>query len=719
MDQKILIEKLLRAFTEADKPLKTNEISKAVGIPSSSGDHQLMKNTLRFLENQGIIEKSARRRYMLTDQKAESTFKGRLSIQNDTGFVYTDSKTFPKISVKRRHLHTGLDGDIVMVKLHAFKKLNKPKGEVIQILKRKSSLITGTIDFDGSFYFLIPDEQKYYIDFLVHSSNLNGAKEGDKVSAQFLSWDDPLKSPQAEVIEIIGKAGDSKAEYLTVMKEFSLPESFPKDVEQAAAKIDKRITPAIIKSRLDLRKELIITIDPADAKDFDDGLSLKILDNGNYYLGVHIADVSYYVKQDSAIDKEALRRATSIYLTDQVVPMLPEVLSNDVCSLRPNRNRLAYSIFMEITPKGVVKDYQIAESVIRSKKRFSYEQVQKMIDGSDGPHKDFIMKLHELADLLREKRFEKGGIDFQTYEIKFLLDDKKTPIKALIKRTIPATSLVEECMLIANKTIAENINKLSKKIKYKGVLPFIYRIHDEPALDKIKTVMEFIRMFASAKRIKYGSSKEINQMLSYFEDKPEKPIIHQMLVRAMPKAEYSTENIGHYGLGFEEYTHFTSPIRRYPDLLVHRLTKMYMEKVPSQKALNALVGSLEDKALQSTAMERFSMEAERASSKLTATIFASKHLGKDYDGTISGVMNFGLFVLLDDIYCEGLLHIRDMVDDYYIFDEKNFRLTGKRHKKIFQFGKRLRVRIIKVNVEKRRVDLKLISDKPKGNRPGI
>ena len=615
-------------------------------------------------------------------------------------------RSYPKVTIKRKHLSTALDGDTVQVKLLALKKEKKVRGEVIKVTNRINRIFIGTLEFDGNFNFLIPDDNKYYVDFLVPTNKLKGAKSGDKVSAKFLSWTDPQKSPQAEVIEILGKAGEPKTEYLSVIKDFALPDSFPAKALEETKLLPLKISAADIIGRLDYRKELVITIDPEDAKDFDDALSLKKLDNGNFQLGVHIADVSHYVKENSEIDKEALNRGTSVYLVDQVVPMLPELLSNEICSLKPRRVRLTFSVIMEINSEGEVLNYEIAESVINSKRRFSYIEVQKIIETGEGDYKELVLELDKLAKTLRERRFKKGGIDLQTVEVKFILDSNKKPTNALLRESNDSTQLVEECMLVANKTVAEHIKKLSAKFKLKTLLPFLYRVHDEPLPEKIADIVTFIKSITKSKFQSSANLKDINRLIKQFEGKPEKPIVHQLLVRSMPKAEYTNENIGHFGLGFSDYTHFTSPIRRYPDLVVHRLIKRYNTQDYKKENLSTLSKKINEIGLQTTASERFAMEVERASVKLAQTVLSNSYLGKEFNGTISGIVGFGLFVMLDDIYAEGLLHIKDLNDDYYIFDEKNFRLVGKRFNKVFHFGKRIRVKIINVNIEKRKVDLR-------------
>ncbi len=705
-------DRILKILSTSPSSMKIYDFAKFLKVKSETDSYDTLRNNLNELLADGKIFKHSKRRYSLNsveESVIEKSFvvQGQIKIEEQRGTIL-DPKTRIKYIIKHRNLNTALDADIVEIKPLAEKIGKKPQAFVNKIIKRSEKLITGKLENDGYFSFLVPDEPKYYVDFLIPPKKLNGAKPGDKVTCKFLCWEDPLKSPEAEIIKILGSSGINKVEYSCILDEFSLPSEFSKKLNQEAEKIEISLDTDTIKQRIDLRAEEIITIDPDDAKDFDDALSLKILENGNYYLGVHIADVSHFIKHGSVIDNEASKRGNSTYLVDQVVPMLPEKLSNDICSLKPNRVRLTFSVFMEFTEDCVLKDYKIAESIIKSKKRFTYDEVLKVIEGKSGPHQDLVLKLHELATKLKAIRLKSGGINFETVEIKFKLDENQDPLGATQKKTTKSTSLVEECMLVANKTVAEHVLKLTKIYKLKEKLPFLYRIHSVPNPDKLNSVLEFIMMLGHKGDARSGTAKAINELLAQFEDRQEKPIVNQMLVRAMPKAEYHPDNIGHYGLGFKNYSHFTSPIRRYPDLVVHRLLKEYAEQKPIANRIEYLNSYLEEIGEQTTTTERNSMEAERASVKLAQIALAKKYVGEIFDGTISGVTSFGIFVILDNIYAEGMLHIRDLLDDYYIFDEKYFRLIGRRTNKIYRFGDRIKVKIIRVNFEKRKIELKLI-----------
>ncbi len=709
MKKQSITDSVLQLFAHKDVSLQMSEITKGVGIKTGSNSYFILLEVLQELLEQGILTKPSRRKYELVDS-ASSEIVGVLRIKDDRGIVESNLPHISKIIIKRKNMFTAFDGDTVVVRLLASKKDKKYQGEVIRIAQRQERNIVGRIEFDGSFFFLVPDDNQYIIDFLVPKDKLMEATPGDKVHARFLSWDNPHISPQAEVLDVMGQSGNPAVEFDGILREFNLIPHFSDAVMKEAKESAKKVSNSEIARRLDLRNKEIITIDPIDAKDFDDALSLETLDNGNLLLGVHIADVSHYVKERTELDIEALKRGNSTYLVDQVIPMLPEELSNDMCSLKPNRVRLAYTVLMELDSDLNVVNYQILETVIKSVKRFAYEQVQDIIDSGKGLHLELIKGLHKLSEDLRTKRFAGGGIDFSTVEVRFKLDENRSPVEAMLKKSIPATQLVEECMLLANKTVAEHVKKISNTYKLKETLPFLYRVHAEPLPEKLRNSLEFIKMLGPKHNFEIKSSREINTLLEAFSGSPEEPIVNQILVRSMPKAEYSDENIGHYGLGFEDYSHFTSPIRRYPDLLIHRLLKEYNSEKPNSNRIKFIANQLNGLGEHCTARERVSMEAERASTKLAQTMLAKKNIGRTFNGTITGVMEFGIFVTMDEIHSEGMLHIKDIYDDYYIFDEKRMRIVGKRSKKIFQFGKRIRVKIVAANIDKRRIELDYITD---------
>lgn len=689
--------------------LRLHELSKHFGIPSNSDEYQEFRVELDRLVQEGLIYRSSRRRYGLLESAEETTFEGILVIHGFTGSVSTTSEQFPVITIKRHHLGTALNGDRVLVKLLALKQGSKPNGEILNIVARNQTSIVGRIEHDGDFFFFIPDDNRIHVDFLIHPSRLNKAQDGDKVAVNFLRWTDPHKSPEGEVIEILGEAGVAKVEYASILKEFHLRKEFAPAVEKEAEKVAVAPSKAEIARRVDMRDKMVVTIDPPDARDFDDALSFELLDNGNYRVGVHIADVSHYVRENSPIDKEALERGTSVYLVDGVVPMLPERLSNDICSLVPHQERLAYSVFMEYTKRGVLKDYEIRETIINSKRRFTYDEVQQVINTGEGDHSEFLLSLHRFAEVLRKKRFSKGGIDFDTTEIKFILDEAKNPVEAVLKRRSDATSLVEEYMLAANQTVATHIKNISPGggRKKNELLPFVYRIHDDPDEEKLHSALEFVRALGVEVPNEL-SSKQINELLQSIQERPERHVINQVLLRSMAKAIYSGFNVGHYGLGFKYYAHFTSPIRRYPDLIIHRLLKEYDSGTPNAKRLTHLTDHLNSVSDHSSAQERLAVEAERASIKLTQVAIVKEKIGEEFNGIVTGVTNFGLFVMIDDLYAEGLVRMREMDDDFYFFDERRYALVGRKTRKVFRIGTRMRVKIIKANVEKREIDFSYI-----------
>ncbi|MBK7986223.1 MAG: ribonuclease R [Ignavibacteria bacterium] len=699
--------------------LRLNELAKQLSIAATSKEYSDLKSAIDYLVQNKEIHKSTRRRYSWKPVGFSNEFKGIIRIVQNRGVIETGDADFPIVYCKPAHCDTALDGDTVTVKLLALKKDKRPYGVVTSVVSRNELLIGGKVEHDGDFFFVIPDDDdKYLVDFLVHHRNLNGAKHGDKVIARFLRWDNPHKSPEVVIVEVLGNSGDIAVELDAVLREFSLNASFPPDVENEAKDVAKIPPTRALKDRLDLRKTLVITIDPDDAKDHDDALSLIPLDNGNQLLGVHIADVSYYVREGSALDKEALRRGNSTYLVDRVVPMLPESLSTNICSLVPQEVRLTYSVMMEMTPLGAVASYQIVESMIKSERRCTYNEVQAMIDAPDTTLKgknaavqDLALRLNSLAQILRKKRFRQGGIDFETKEIKFILDEHKIPVRAVLKSRTDATSLVEECMLLANKVIAAHIHTVQKEKKIKGNLPFVYRVHDKPDMEKLRDVFRFVGTLGIKTKTQNLNSKEIQAIIKAVENLPERDVINQFLLRSMAKAIYSDSNIGHYGLGFKDYAHFTSPIRRYPDIMVHRLLKYYAANNEyHHAALSELRRWVEVGAEHCSLTERVSVEAERASIKVAQVELAQRHFGEILTGTVSGIVNFGLFVLVDGLGIEGLIPLRDMAGDYYIFDEKNFRLIGKRTHKVFRIGEKVNIRIARINQDKRTIDFHYIDD---------
>ena len=607
------------------------------------------------------------------------------------------------IFIAERNSAHAMNNDKVKIALFAKRKNRNPEGEVIEILERANDTFVGTLKVEKFYAFLLTENRTLANDIFIPKDKLKGGKNGDKAVVKIVEWPEEAKNPIGQVIDILGKAGENTTEMHAILAEFGLPYVYPKNVETAAEKIPAEISETDYAEREDFRNVTTFTIDPKDAKDFDDALSIRLIKPGLWEVGVHIADVTHYVKEGSIIDKESEQRATSVYLVDRTIPMLPERLCNFICSLRPNEEKLAFSVIFDITEKGEVRDSRIVHTVINSDRRFTYEEAQQIIETKEGDFKEEVLTLDTIAKALREKRFSAGAINFDRYEVKFEIDEKGKPISVYFKESKDANKLVEEFMLLANKTVAEKIGCVPKNKKAK-VLP--YRIHDLPDPEKLENLSQFIARFGYKVRTsgtKTDISKSINHLLDDIHGKKEENLIETVSIRAMQKARYSTHNIGHYGLAFEYYTHFTSPIRRFPDMMVHRLVTKYMDGGRSVSE-----AKYEDLCDHSSNMEQIAANAERASIKYKQVEFMSERLGQIYDGVISGVTEWGLYVELNENKCEGLVPVRDLDDDYYEFDEKNYCLRGRRKNKIYSLGDAITVRVARANLEKKQLDFELI-----------
>lgn len=610
----------------------------------------------------------------------------------------------PILIAERNSAHA-MNNDKVCISLFAKRRNKTPEGEVVEILERANDTIVGTLKVDRYYAFLLTENRTLANDIFIPREKLKGGKTGDKALIRIVEWPEKAKNPIGEVLDILGQAGDNTTEMHAILAEYGLPYVYPKNVEAAAEKIPDDLNPEEIAKRKDFRNIVTFTIDPKDAKDFDDALSLRKLSNNLWEVGVHIADVTHYVTEGSIIDKEAVKRATSVYLVDRTIPMLPERLSNGICSLRPNEEKLTYSVIFKMTDKAEVKDAEIAHTVIKSDRRFNYDEVQQIIETGEGDYKDEILELDRLAKILREKRMANGAIDFDRVEVRFEIDEKGKPLSVYFKESKDANKLVEEFMLLANRTVAERIGKVPKN---KNPKVFPYRIHDVPDPDKLENLKEFISRFGYKLRVggsRQDTSKSVNKLLNDIHGKKEQNLIETISLRSMQKACYSTHNIGHYGLAFDYYTHFTSPIRRFPDMMVHRLLTRYLTGGRSVQE-----AKYEELCEHSSDMEQIAANAERDSIKYKQVEYMSERMGQEFEGVISGVTEWGVYVELNENKCEGLVPMRDLGDDYFEFDEKNYCLKGRRTHKVYSLGDTLCVKVANANLERKQLDFALAGD---------
>ena len=716
MSKKQLSERLQDFFaSQPGKTLSFKEIFRALKLDT----HPLKMLAIDIMEEMtwdDFLTRVTESSYKLNTkgQVQEGTFIRKSNGKNS--FLPDDGGT--PIFVSERNSMWATNGDRVKVSFMARRKKHIKEAQVIEILQRSKDQFVGRLRVDRNMAYLITPENTFVHDIIIPKRKLKGGKDNDKAIVKIMQWPDAEhKNLIGEVVDVLGQTGDNDVEMNTILAQYGLPYVYPKVVEEAAEKISGEITKQDEAEREDFREVFTCTIDPRDAKDFDDALSIKQLDNGQWQVGVHIADVSHYVTEGSIIDKEAVKRATSVYLVDRTIPMLPERLCNYICSLRPDEDKLAYSVIFNLDDEANVKDYRIVHTIIRSNRRYAYEEVQEILEangvidgtgepapkapkgGYKGENADKLVTLDRLAKLLRAKRFKAGAVKFDREELHFDIDEHGKPIRCYFKRSRDANKLIEEFMLLANRTVAESIGKIKKGRKAK-TLP--YRIHDNPDPQKMETLRQFIVKFGYKVKTdgtKGAMARSLNKLMDDCDGRPEAKMIQSVALRAMMKAKYSVHNIGHFGLAFDYYTHFTSPIRRYPDTMVHRLLTRY-----ANGGRSANEKHYEELCEHCSEMELVAQNAERDSIKYKMVEFMAEKLGETYDAHISGITSYGIYAEIDENHCEGMIPMRDLGDDYYDFDERNFCLIGRRHHHKYQLGDAIRIQVAKANLEKKQLD---------------
>ena len=695
------VSKEIERFFAANskKAFNYKQICAALNIESTEGKNYIIR-TLKQMEKDGMIDEVMPGKYLAL--LTTHFITGKLEVtQRGAGFVIPDdgSEIKDDIYIGSENLNTGLHGDIVKVNLFAKRSGSRVEGEVIEVLKRKREEFVGVVELGHNYAFISPDDKRVQIDIFIPEGKINNAKNGEKVRARVVDWSNEHKNPIGEIIEILGKPGDHNTEMHAIIAEYGFANKFPNEVEKDADKISDIITKDEIAKRRDFRKITTFTIDPEDAKDFDDALSIEEVEDGIYEIGVHIADVSHYVTPNTVLDAEAFERATSVYLVDRTIPMLPEKLSNGVCSLRPHEEKLTFSAVFKMTLEGEILDKWIGKTVIYSDRRFAYEEAQDRIESKVGDFANEINTLNNIALILRKARFKNGAVNFETEEVKFKLDENYKPIGIYKKVRKDAHKLIEEFMLLANRTVAEFVHKMKGEKQPKT---FVYRVHEPPSEEKLKLFNLFAARFGLS--IQTTSQKAIstsfNNLLNDVEGKPEQNIVQNMAVRSMMKAYYSTKKTSHYGLAFDFYTHFTSPIRRYPDLMAHRLLFSYLNNGKSANEVE-----YEEKCKHSSQMEIQAADAERASVKYKQVEYIKQFIGEQFNGLISGVTEWGIYVEITEYKCEGLVRLANLIDDFYDYDEFNQWIIGRRTRKIFQLGGEIKVIVKQADLQKRQIDL--------------
>ena len=670
---------------------------------------QLVADILQDLLLEDYIRESPRYCYQLND--VTGVMDGKFHRKANGKNTFLPDEGGEPIFVAERNSMRAMEGDRVRVSMMARRKNHIREARVIEILERADKQFVGTLQVRKEYAYLLTEDRTLATDIIIPRSNLKKGKNGDKAVVKIVEWPEDAKNPIGKVVDILGATGENNAEMHAILAEYGLPYTYPKAVEAAAEKIPLEIPQEEIDRREDMREVLTFTIDPRDAKDFDDALSIRQIGEKLWEVGVHIADVSAYVTEGSIIDREAQKRATSVYLVDRTVPMLPERLCNLICSLRPDEDKLTYSVVFKINEKGEVKDWHLAHTVTRSNRRYCYEEVQEILEGKDGDYAEELRQLDRFAKVLRAKRFEAGSVDFDRTEVRFEIDEEGKPLSVYFKKSQDANKLIEEFMLLANRTVAESIGKVSRekgKKQNQSQKTFVYRIHETPDPDKLMNLSGFVQKFGykfKAGHDTKGISQSINRLMADIRGKKEQNVIELLTLRSMMKARYSTHNIGHYGLAFPYYTHFTSPIRRYPDLMVHRLLTRY-----AQGGRSANREKYEELCDHSSDMEQLAAQAERASIKYKQVEYMKDRLGEVFEGTISGVTEYGLYVEVNENKCEGMVPLRDLCDDYYEFDEKNYCLRGRRTHRQYTLGDQVKIQVARADLYRKQLDYKLIRD---------
>lgn len=707
----------------SEKAFNYKQLGSAMEI-DNEGDRFALLETLEELKHQGFVTEKEIGKYQAKENKVYETGTIDFTTQG-TAFVII-SPELPDVFIPFRKTKDALQGDLVKIAVQPQRGREKPEGEVIEVIQRKKTKYVGTIQINPKFAFVVPDYTKIHVDFFIPIHDINGAQNGQKVLVELTEWKKGSDNPNGKVVDVLGTAGEHETEINAIMAEFGLPMVFAPEVEAAAKKLATDITSEEIAKRRDFREITTFTIDPVDAKDFDDALSIQKLENGNWEVGVHIADVTHYLKPHTILDDEAVSRATSVYLVDRCVPMLPEVLSNFACSLRPHEEKYCFSAVFELDDTAQIQNQWFGKTVIYSDHRFSYEEVQTIIETGVGPFKDEIFTLDHLAKILRAERTSRGSISFDKAEVKFQLDDKGAPTGVYFKTQKDAHKLIEDFMLLANRKVAEFLGKKGKddqqknnqkKVKNeKGSDAVVYRIHDVPKDEKLLELNNFVERFGYSVAIgnKTKTAQSINKLLQDVKNKKEQSMIELLAVRSMPKAVYTTKNVGHYGLGFDYYTHFTSPIRRYPDVMVHRLLEAKLNHAHYLKA-----DELELLCKHSSEMEKLAADAERASVKYKQVEYLENKIGQEFEGVISGVTEWGIFVEIIENKCEGRVSMRDMKDDQYTFDEDNYRVVGRRTGRIYTLGDKVKIIVKRADLIKKQLDFEFVSGIPSAKEPEI